>query len=589
MIFFLLAILPLCALAMPIDQSSNIGHQAMIITAISSEATLTYDGPVWWVSSWTGNDLTGEGTFDLPFQTIQKAIDMAHSGDTVIAMSGQYYYDGNRDLDFGGKNLYLHSVAGPDSTLIYCHGTETDRHRAFYFHSGEDSSSVIEGFTIGKGSQYMGAGVLIENSSPTFINCFFREHHTYPVSDIAYGGAICVINSTSRFIDCTIKYNWSPFGAGVYISGGAPVFENCNIARNTAEPVAFTASGGGIYCDNSAAIFDFCRITWNTAVDAGGMVIAEGSPIFNNCTVAANESTDNSSAVKIISSDFDISPIFTNTLIAFNQGIAVECSEGAAAIMPSFSNCDIYGNGLGDWSGCIAGMETENYNTAVDPLFCSLNNAIYTLEFRSPCLAGNNPAGVQIGALGYGCGDRKTEIVPGFMYAYYAFSVDSIYADIYLWDIELGTSVHDVDTTNVLINDDLVPFDFQYIDDNGIEKLKMSVGLRPFVMHYWPLRDTTAQTYSLKWVSLGTKHYKETYGWVRLRGHITGDVNGDNQVDMLDITYLISYIYRDGRAPLPVPETGDIDGSGNINILDITYLIRYILADGLPPVKPFIE
>ncbi|MFH2034977.1 MAG: dockerin type I domain-containing protein [Candidatus Zixiibacteriota bacterium] len=67
--------------------------------------------------------------------------------------------------------------------------------------------------------------------------------------------------------------------------------------------------------------------------------------------------------------------------------------------------------------------------------------------------------------------------------------------------------------------------------------------------------------------------------------HICGDVNGNETINILDITYLIAYLYKDG--PPPVFElAADVNNSGNINILDITYLISYLYKDGPDPNCP---
>jgi hypothetical protein len=64
-----------------------------------------------------------------------------------------------------------------------------------------------------------------------------------------------------------------------------------------------------------------------------------------------------------------------------------------------------------------------------------------------------------------------------------------------------------------------------------------------------------------------------------------GDANNDGIVNILDITYLINYIYKGGAA-LDRPGAGDVNSSGGINILDITYLINYVYKGGLAPDCP---
>ncbi len=71
--------------------------------------------------------------------------------------------------------------------------------------------------------------------------------------------------------------------------------------------------------------------------------------------------------------------------------------------------------------------------------------------------------------------------------------------------------------------------------------------------------------------------------------YVCGDVNADFTVSILDIVYLINYIYRDGPSPecAPVIACADVDGDfgSAINLLDIVYLINYLYKDGPAPVE----
>lgn len=66
---------------------------------------------------------------------------------------------------------------------------------------------------------------------------------------------------------------------------------------------------------------------------------------------------------------------------------------------------------------------------------------------------------------------------------------------------------------------------------------------------------------------------------------ICGDVNGSGGINLLDINFLLNYIYKEGPAPDPL-ESADVNNSGGINLLDINYLINYIYKEGPEPNCP---
>nr|MBN2276113.1 hypothetical protein [candidate division Zixibacteria bacterium] len=63
-----------------------------------------------------------------------------------------------------------------------------------------------------------------------------------------------------------------------------------------------------------------------------------------------------------------------------------------------------------------------------------------------------------------------------------------------------------------------------------------------------------------------------------------GDTNDDCNVNILDVTYLLNYLYKGGPPP-PSVKQSDVNGDCKCNILDITHLIKYLYLGATPPVE----
>jgi RHS repeat-associated protein len=61
-----------------------------------------------------------------------------------------------------------------------------------------------------------------------------------------------------------------------------------------------------------------------------------------------------------------------------------------------------------------------------------------------------------------------------------------------------------------------------------------------------------------------------------------GNVDNKGVINILDVLFLITYVYKEGLEPEPI-EIGDVDGSGLVNMLDITYLFNYVYKGGRAP------
>jgi len=62
-----------------------------------------------------------------------------------------------------------------------------------------------------------------------------------------------------------------------------------------------------------------------------------------------------------------------------------------------------------------------------------------------------------------------------------------------------------------------------------------------------------------------------------------GDCDGIDGLNILDITYIISFLYLDGPGPVPDMRAADANCDCAVSILDITRIISYLYKDGAAP------
>jgi parallel beta-helix repeat protein len=342
------------------------------------------------------------------FSVIQDAIDAAAEGDTVLVSPGVYSGVGNRGLDFHGVNRVLISESGAMSTTIDCGGED----RGVYFHSGEDSTSLVCGFTIANGSASFGGGIYCyTDSSPRIEQCVFVGNTAE-----SNGGGFMSYHSRPLLSNCEFVDNEAQWGGGAFfetpdaarladiychgnsaeVGGGGLYFWYSN--EVTAERVTLTGNtsghGGAVYCDSSHPTLSSCIFSGNGATTAGGGLYCGQSarPLVTNCTFSGNGAPLGGGIRCYYSS-----PRVENTIIAFSsQGEALSCQSSN----PTTEHCCVFGNAAGD-TLCGAVMD----NLYEDPLLCGFASDDWSLCANSPCLPSGNPWSEQIGALPEGCPD----------------------------------------------------------------------------------------------------------------------------------------------------------------------------------------
>jgi predicted outer membrane repeat protein len=404
--------------------------------------------------------------------TIQAGIDASVNGDTVLIGAGIFTGLGNRDIDFGGKKVVLKSVSGPDLTMIDCQGTDGDRHRGFYLHRGEDSSSVIEGLRIRNGygpsdgfaSSSFGGAICIRNASPRIIDCRFDTNYAYSGGAIyadsssakilgcsfigngfSDGGGICVENCTTVVVyGCTFSDNFAAFAGGaIKVLSSRLVAGHCTFSGNVAaSALGFGGAGGGIYVNFSEVEIAGCSFIDNLAWGYGGAVASQDAHISISTSLFYGNYVTPEGLLEEIYPDgcalffqfSDTANVDHCTFVA-NRGYfgneSVIHTRNSLAVLRyciaaysrnsqvagCYSNVkllcsNLYGNENGNWDSCLAAQGSVNGNFSTAPLFCDTASGSYYLSEASPCAPANNSCGVLIGSEPVGCfecGDANTD------------------------------------------------------------------------------------------------------------------------------------------------------------------------------------
>jgi predicted outer membrane repeat protein len=293
-------------------------------------------------------------------ETLQEGFAAADTGDTILVAPGVYSGPLNRDIEPYGKNVKFISEAGPEQTIIDCEGIDL----AFFYNNGEDSTSVVDGFTIQNGFRNSRGGAIpIYSASPIIKNCIFKD------CSASTGGAISI-----RYLEAQ------------------PKILNCVFLNNYAG-----ANGGAIYLLTQATLTaKNCVFAGNETAGYGhAMHITGGTHVsFANCTFYGNTGVANTPGIVHSSTAGQ----YTNCVFSFG-GDRDPISCGGSP-QPTITHCISFGHTSSD---SLCGNHYDNM--FVDPLFCNVFDDNFELCSNSPSLAANNAWGELVGAYGQGCGD----------------------------------------------------------------------------------------------------------------------------------------------------------------------------------------
>jgi len=295
-------------------------------------------GPVVIHVDTAGSDVTGDGSIEYPFSTIQAGIDAANDDDTVLVAAGTYVENVNIN-----NNIILTSTSGPENTII----DGNDVQQVVQFGSSTTRDCFLEGFTITNGGNFSGntdeggGGIIVEGGSPTLNNliikgntreywsgggirieeggnpliegCIIKEN--YASDD---GGGIDAWRASFELKNSTISNNASTFGQAISISTNDAVnfkpiikinnveinnyndanlshlliFRSCSLRVDNLTLQDISVNGNSIELQNSKGILSGLTVERDTSQNAI-VKIYEGSEIdFNNLKISQGKSND---------------------------------------------------------------------------------------------------------------------------------------------------------------------------------------------------------------------------------------------------------------------------------------------------------
>jgi len=239
-----------------------------------------------------GNDITGDGSVANPFRTIQKGVDTAHDGCTVIVQPGLY----KENINLLGKNITLTSIDPADSHIVH----STTIEGMVCFRGTENPNCTLAGFNIDgsiTGFDWLiypnaenhthatishcvlenimtGCGRVIQACDGTISNCV--------IANITYGclppWPVSAIRGCHGLIKNCVMLNM--LDGMEILDGGTSTIENCIIYGSSPIMVGSGATLKVSYCDlqgGSNWIFGAGTVNWGPGnIDVDPCFVQEG-------------------------------------------------------------------------------------------------------------------------------------------------------------------------------------------------------------------------------------------------------------------------------------------------------------------------
>jgi len=298
------------------------------------------------------------------YPTIQSAIVACVNGDSVLVSDGTYY----ENINFLGKAIVVASTYLTTGDTSHIAATildgsqpgDTLRASVVTFESGEDTTSILCGFTIrgGRGTflpsypSVEGGGVLCFNSGARLVRNIISDNNIFGMH--AYGAGLSADSAGMIILEQNVVRNnglaslaGQLGGAGVQLYVSDARLSDNSITDNVAitQATQWSSLGGGVFCQEGTFFIRDNFIARNWAIDAyntnyisagGGVFVAAATLDFRDNYLIENGAQSSSSmramggGICLLAGDVaDLREmVVSGNYIAFNR--VVGGSSGAA-------------------------------------------------------------------------------------------------------------------------------------------------------------------------------------------------------------------------------------------------------------------
>jgi hypothetical protein len=367
------------------------------------------------------------------YASIQAGINVATDGDIVLVADGTYF----ENINFKGKAITVASHYFIDGDTSHIANTIIDGSRAsnpdsgsvIYFVTGEDTTSVLNGFTITNGTGTMhsysifgyeitgrgGGGIFCFNSGGRIL---FNRIVNNNVSELGLyfnlGGGISILSLENRTAYIIIEGNQITNNTVNSTDennsgGGISMFCNGRVVNNTISYNSCvtngTASGGGIDCSSDTlgkhqVIIENNQITHNSITsksigEGGGLGIYRVNALVQNNNISYNEVSADEEAhgagmqVWRVDDKTQINAnTFTHNIVTkgrgFGGGLSLwDCHAFVSNNIISFNSANSVGNGMGGGIFFWQGSKSKIINNTITNNDAALGGGI-NVQSSSP-------------------------------------------------------------------------------------------------------------------------------------------------------------------------------------------------------------